>query len=249
MTGEPPTVPTKPGWELLEQYKAPEDMPRWEGDRQAFLLGFRGRHAGGTVVLLGTGPSIGSLELQRLDRYVTIGANGIGHVYQPTYYLICDPFIYGLHKDVFLGSSSTRILSSFTAGECDVWMYYRREDAIGLDRDVIYHAENTGFVMLSMAYVMGASRIAIAGYDGYDPSRQAGGFHCYPEQDVEAQRVRYEWQGRNGVEKAMLMRRGFEHARRRAEADGVEIVLLTPSWFIGDLFPLVSLDELHPQRR
>jgi hypothetical protein len=242
--GEPPTAPTKPGWELLQRYKAAEDPARWEADRQAFLRRFRGRHAGDTLVLLGTGPSISTLELECLHHFTTIGANGIGHVYHPTYYLICDPFIYGLHQEVFLGSPSTRILTSFTAGECDVWLYYRREDAIGLDREVIYHAENTGYVMLSMAYVMGATRIAIAGYDGYDLSRPGDRFHCYPEEDVEVQRVRYEWQGDNGAEKTALMRRGFEYARHRAESDGVEIVLLTSSWFLGDLFPMASLPEL-----
>jgi hypothetical protein len=244
-----PSAASKPGRDLLEKYKAPEDPVRWEANRQAFLRRFRGGHAGDTLVLLGTGPSIGTLELGNLDRFVTIGANGIGHVYQPTYYLICDPFIYGLHREVFLASRSTRILTSFTAGECDVWLYYRREDAIGLDREVIYHAESTGYVMLSMAYVMGATRIALAGYDGYDLSRPGDRYHCYPEQDVEVQRVRYEWQGTNGAEKTALMRRSFEHARHRAEADGVEILLLTPSWFLGDLFPLASLPELGPGRR
>ena len=235
----------KPGQDLLDEYLAPVDPVSWEADRVAFLQWARDRHAGETVVLLATGPSLRSLDLAALRQsgVPVIGANGIGRIYDPTYYVICDPFIYGLHREVFDGSRGTRTLSSFTLGECDVRLYYNREDAIGFSRNRVHHAENTGFVMLSIAAVMGASRILLAGFDGYVPG--AASSHCYEEHRVEAERVDYEWSGERGRAKGRLMRRAFELAQRQAPHLEIRIELLTPSAMLGDLFPLVDLHILR----
>lgn len=235
----------KPGQTLLEQFLAPVDDLGWEADRASFLEWARMRHTGETVVILGTGPSLRLVDLDALGRsgLPVIGANGIGRTHDPIYYVICDPFIYGLHRDVFDASRGTRILSSFTVGECDVRLYYDREDALGFSRDRVYHAENTGFVKLSIACVMGAARVVLAGFDGYVVG--ASSSHCYDEHHLEMQRVDYEWTGERGRVKGRLMRSAFEHARRQAPRLGVRIELLTPSAMLGDLFPVVDLDLLR----
>lgn len=236
----------KPGQAILDKYLSPADVRQWEADRVSFLAFAGRRHVGETVVLLGTGPSLRSVDLEAFGRcgFPTIGANGIGHVHDPTYYVICDPFIYGLHRDVFIGSRGIRILSSFTLGECDVRLYYNREDAVGFSRDRVYHAENTGFVMLSIACVMGAARILLAGYDGYQSGH--AGSHCYEEHDLETERVRHEWSGERGQEKWRLMRSAFEFAKRESTDLGIQIELLTPSVMFGDLFPVANPNTLEP---
>lgn len=209
-----------------------------DSDREGYLRCTSGRHAGETIVCLGTGPSLLGLPLGLLGGTTTIGCNGIGHTYQPNYYIIADPFIYGLHRDIFLSCPGTRILSSFTDGECDLRLYYRREDLVGLTRDKIYSADSTGYLCLSTAAVMGAKRILLAGYDGYAPSAR---YHCYREQSVEVDRVHFEWAP--GNQKEALLRSAFRHAAAVAPTIGIEICLITPSRFLGDLFPYV-----HPER-
>jgi hypothetical protein len=232
--------PRKPGKDLLDQYlrqTTPEEMNR---DRLAFIEAVRDRHKDQTAVLLGTGPSLRSIDLDPLRRFTVLGCNGIGRIFQPDYYVICDPFVYALHKDVFLACPGTRILSTFTSGECDLRLYYRRENLVGLARDEVFSADSTGYILLSIAYVMGVSRIILAGYDGYPSGRSS--HHCYVETPVEHERARWEWE--SGESKTALMRSGFQAAATVAERSGCDIRLLTPSFLIGDLFKPISQSEL-----
>lgn len=231
-----PEDPDKPGLDILERFLRPLTQAEMDRDRLAFLDAIGGKHAGETLVCLGTGPSISTLPRTAIERFTTIGCNGIGQVIQPDYYVIADPFIYGLHEDVFLACPGTRILSSFTRGTCDLRLYYRREDMVGLSRNCVYSADSTGYIILSIACVMGADRVLLAGYDGY-PSGAAT-YHCYDEPDVEIERVRYEWDRLEGKEDELRV--GYEHAARVAPSLGLSIELLTPSTLLGDLFPLIE---------
>ncbi len=237
---QPVEPPDKPGLDILLRHLRPIEQEEMDRDREAYLAAMRDRHLGQTVVCLGTGPTLGSLDLDALRRFPTLGCNGIGHVFQPDYYVIADPFIYGLHEEVFLACPGLRILSSFTHGRFDLRLYYRREDLIGLSRDRIYSADNTGYLLLSTACVMGARRVILAGYDGYPP--WAARHHAYEELEVERERVAWEW--RPGTDKEALMREGYTFAAREAPKLGLEIRLLTPSHLLGDLFPRIELDEL-----
>lgn len=230
----------QPGADLLAGHLRPMTPAEMDSDLKSFADFCRGRHEGETVVVLGTGDSLRRLDQAQLRRFTTIGCNGIGRVFQPDYYLILDPFVYALHKDVFLACPNTRILSTFTSGECDQRIYYRYENLIGLSPDEIYSADNTGFVQLSMAYMMGARRVVVAGYDGYPPG--AASFHCYDEPEVEAARVRHEWHDHDeaGDAKRALMREAFAYARRRFAEEGRELYLLTDSYLLGDLLEKIS---------
>jgi hypothetical protein len=242
MTWPPPDDPAKPGLDILNNYLRQLTQAEMDHDREAFVRAVAGRHQGETLVCLGTGPSIANvpLDLLVLAGATTLGCNGIGRVYQPDYYLIADPFIYGLHRDVFLSCPGTRILSSFTYGDCDLRLYYRREDLVGLTRDRVYSADSAGFLLVSIACIMGASRILLAGHDGYAPG--ATRYHCYDEADVEFQRVHYEWQPGNSKED--LLRRAYTHAAKVAPDLGLDILLITPSTFLGDLFDYVALESV-----
>lgn len=235
MTTDPPD---KPGLEILQRYLRP--LEEAEDDRLQYLETMRDRHLGQTVVCLGTGPSLSTVPLEALRRHPTLGCNGIGRVFQPDYYVIADPFIYGLHHEVFLACPGLRILSSFTHGTCDLRLYYRREDVHGLSRDRVYSADNTGYILVSTAAVMGASRIVLVGYDGYPPGQER--YHAYDEQAVEHERVRWEW--REGSDKHEIMRKGYECAAALAPSLGIDIRLLTPSYLLDDLFERMDLEQL-----
>jgi hypothetical protein len=239
MTGAPPEDPRKPGLDLLNRYLRPLTQEQMDRDREAFLVAVADRHRCETLVCLGTGPSMATFPFPLLSGVTTLGCNGIGRIHQPDYYVIADPFVYGLHQDVFLACPGTRILSSFTKGDCDLRLYYRREDLVGLARDRVYSADSTGYIILSIACVMGAERILLAGYDGYTPDARS--FHGYAESGVEIERARYEWEPGNA--KQDLLRRAFAHAAQAASALGLEISLITPSPFLGDLFPYLEPPE------
>lgn len=230
----------KPGLDLLNAYLRPYTQDEIDRDRKDFVDAIRNRHRGETLFCLGTGPSLATVDHDLLRHHVTLGCNGIGHVYQPDYYVIGDPFIYGLHKDVFHACLGTRILSTFTRGTCDLRIYWKYENMVGLKRDEIFSADSTGFILLSMAYVMGASRIVLVGYDGYPPGR--GRYHAYDEHAVEVDRVRYEWRE---DAKERLMREAFAYAASAAPQDGCDIRLLTPSHLLGDLFDRIAPEDLR----
>jgi hypothetical protein len=231
----------KPGTEILERYRRYIPPEETERERQEFVDWARDRHAGETLVLLGTGPSIRSLELSQLRRFTTLGCNGIGRIFQPDYYIVLDPFIYGLHQRIFRACRGTRILSSFTQGECDVRIYYRYENLVGLAKDDIYSADNSGYVQVSVAYIMGAQRIVLAGYDGYKPDGSSS--HGYDDAPVERDRVHYEWRGKAGQVKAELIREAFACASQVMRQEGRELYLLTDSVLIGDLVPRISWED------
>ena len=233
----------KPGADILDEFHRHVSQEEMDRDGENFVKVIQDKHAGETIIVLGTGPTLNDLDLSRFDRFTTLGCNGIGNLYHPDYYVILDPFIYGLHKDVFLSSPHTRILSSFTKGDFDLRIYYQYENLVGLSKNEIFSADNTGFVLVSMAYIMGAKRIVLAGFDGYPPGSQQ--FHAYEEQPVEFDRAQYEWQDESGKAKGSLIQEAFEFARSKLIEEGREIRLLTPSYYLGDIIEPIGLQELE----
>src|SRR5262245_59019561 len=53
------------------------------------LAGFRDRHRGQTIVVCGCGPSLNDLEAP--ERFITIGVNDVGRLFDPTYLVVVDP--------------------------------------------------------------------------------------------------------------------------------------------------------------
>jgi len=233
----------KPGSDILEKYLRPLTSEEMERDRRAFIDWARDRHRGETLILLGTGPSLRSLDLAALRRFITIGCNGIGHTFQPDYYLIIDPFVYGTHQAIFDACPGTRILSSFTAGECDVRLYYTYENLVGLDPDDVYSADNSGYVQLSIAYIMGAANLVLAGYDGY-PNQNRSASHAYEDTREERDRVQYEWSGEAGRAKGELIREAFTYAVAKCAVENRGLYRLTPSRLLGDIIPPISWRDL-----
>jgi hypothetical protein len=237
----------KPGADILEKYLRRLTLEEMERDRRAFVDWARDRHRGETVVLLGTGPTLRTLDLGALRGFTTLGCNGIGHTFQPDYYVIIDPSVYGVHQALFDACPGTRILSSFTAGECDIRLYYVYENLVGLEPDDVYSADNSGYVQLSIAYIMGAANMVLAGYDGY-PIQQRTESHSYEETQEEKDRVQYEWNGEAGRAKHDLIREAFAYAAAKCAAEGRGLYRLTPSYLLGDLIAPISWEDLMRMR-
>lgn len=232
----------KPGTNILNQYLKNVSDSEMEKDMKAYIDFCKNRHKDETIVLLATGSSIKTLDLEFIkDNFTTIGCNGIGQVFDPNYYIICDPYTYGLHNEVFLKSKGVRILSSFTEGDCDKRIYYKYENLIGLEDDEIYSADNTGFVMLSTAFVMGAKRFILAGFDGKFNNKDS---HCYTEKETERERFLHEWDDIKGSAQTRLLVEGFKHAVDKIKSQNKEIFLLTESAYLNNIISPISWDDL-----
>lgn len=228
----------RPGEEILNEYLNILSQDEKDFFEQQFVEFAKNRHTNSRILVMGTGPSIKEIPTTILDQNITIGCNGIGKLYSPTYYVICDPFIYGIHKDVFLRSHSYKILSAFTKGECDRFVYYKEKNLIGLSKNELFSGSNTGFFMLSIAYLMGATEIYLLGFDGYSQSK---GFHCYNDEGIEHERVEYEWNNTNP--EINLFIDAMKFAVNKMETDHKTLKLVGDSTYLGDIVPKISISS------
>ena len=67
-----------------------EAVPRAaDGPRLRTLADWRGRHRGETIVVCGCGRSLS--ELPEPQRWITIGVNDVGRLFDPTYLVVLNP--------------------------------------------------------------------------------------------------------------------------------------------------------------
>lgn len=229
----------RPGRKILEKYLKPLTSEVMVHDERVFIETFSNRYQGGTILVLATGPSLKDVPYDILSSNITIGCNGIGEYFYPDYYIICDPFVYGLHKEIFEKSPKCKILSSFTRGNCDIPIYYKYENLIGLSKDEVFSGDNTGYIMLSVAYIMGAKNIYLIGFDGYSSDKN---FHFYEEAQVEKERVEFEWNNTKSQE-IQLFREAMNFARKKMESEQCVLKLVGDSSYLGDILPKISLEE------
>lgn len=160
---------------------------------------------------------------------VKLGANGIGYLLQPDYYCIVDPRAYALFRDVFDRASAVRLLASWLpVAPCDYVIPLARHRESGFDRGVFYHGRNVGYVLLQLAYFLGASEIHLIGIDGYSPAR-ANYFQRFPQ--WYADRSAALWTQRF----AELTTSCFAAAAAALNAEGIEIINHSPASFLRTL--------------
>ena len=229
----------RPGEEILKENLKELTQEEKNFYEHQFVQFAKMRHTGSRVFIMGTGPSVLDIPKTVLDQNITIGCNGIGNLYHPSYYVICDPFVYGIHKEVFSQSSSFKILSAFTKGECDSFVYYKEQNIIGLSSDELYSGSNTGFFMLSIAYLMGATEIYLLGFDGYNSSNNK--FHCYNDEGVERERVEYEWNNSNP--EILVFQDAMRFAVKKMQEDKKRLILVGDSTYLGDIVPKISISD------
>lgn len=132
----------------------------------------RDRHSGETIVVCGCGPSL--LELECPDRFITIGVNDVGRLFDPTYLVVLNPrqqfktdrFRYveqsnarALFTQLDLGRVKPPVVK-FRLGQ-----YGGTESATG---DTLHYTQNSPYVAVCLAAHMGAKRIGLIGVDFTD---------------------------------------------------------------------------------
>jgi GT2 family glycosyltransferase len=115
-----------------------EEAPRTTFDSLA-MAGFRGRHRGERVVIIGNGPSLNELDLTRLKSENTIAVNAIFYAeskmgFDPTYYVV---------EDTAVMRDNLEAVVAYQAGHKFFPSIYR--DMVGEHDDVTYFMMNRGF--------------------------------------------------------------------------------------------------------
>lgn len=135
----------------------------------ATLAGFRGRHRGETIVVCGCGRSLNDLEAP--GRFITIGVNDVGRLFDPTYLVVVDPPS-SFKGDRFRHVAESRAQAVFTP--CDLNIAHPnivrfalgRQGGIDFDRDhALDYTSNSPYVAVLIAIRMGAARVALSGVD------------------------------------------------------------------------------------
>lgn len=126
------------------------------------------------------------------------------------------------------------------------WIAEKNEPGLSDDPSVIHHGHGSGFSMLNLAYLMGASRIVLIGYDlKYAPdyngeSREIGSAprHYFGEYPKELQHWPYR-QVRQGVHIELLSLYGAV-----AKQGLVEIINCSPDSALK-CFPIMPISDVH----
>ena len=136
------------------------------------LKGFRNYHADDTIVVCGCGSSL--TQLVAPHRFVTIGVNDVGRLFQPDYLVVLNP------KHQFSGdryryveeSRATAVFSQMglrlpSAPVIPVRLG-RRGGVDNIDPDVLHYTRNSPYLATCLAMHMGARRIGLIGVDFTD---------------------------------------------------------------------------------
>lgn len=138
----------------------------------AQLADFRDRHRGEAIVVCGCGESLKSLDSP--ERFVSIGVNDVGRMFQPTYLVVVNPpgqFAAGRFRYV----EQSRAQALFT--QLDLPVPHPRVVRVALgtrggtdfsDPNVLHYTSNSPYLAVCLAAHMGAKRIGLIGVDFTD---------------------------------------------------------------------------------
>ena len=133
------------------------------------LADYRGRHAGGTIVVCGCGRSL--LDLPEPRRFTTIGVNDVGRLFDPTYLVVVNPRSQ-FRGDRFRHVESSRAQALFTQLELGhvkpAVVRVRLGRYAGTDvsaAEALHYTQNSPYVAVCLAAYMGATRIGLIGVD------------------------------------------------------------------------------------
>lgn len=136
------------------------------------LSAYRGRHAGETVVVCGCGSSL--VTLSHPQRFVTIGVNDVGRLFQPDYLVVVNPR-QQFQAERFRHVEESRARALFTQLDLGVrhpnivrFQLGRRAGTDFSNPNVLHYTNNSPYVALCLALHMGARRIGLIGVDFTD---------------------------------------------------------------------------------
>jgi GT2 family glycosyltransferase/SAM-dependent methyltransferase len=136
------------------------------------LADFRDLHAGASVVVCGCGESLNTLA--RPGRFVTVGVNDVGRLFEPDYLVVVNPR-HQFAGDRFSHVERSRARYVFTQLDLGLArgrvVRFRLGSYGGTDSanpDVLHYTQNSPYVALCLAAHMGARRVGVIGVDFTD---------------------------------------------------------------------------------
>src|SRR5215831_15667120 len=156
---------SQPGQSYPRLSSEPRDLPR-------DLNGFRGYHAGESIVVCGCGSSL--RQLVAPERFITIGVNDVGRLFQPDYLVVLNP------RQQFRGdrfrfveeSGARAIFTQLDLGIRHPHIVRFRLGKFGgvdfTDPNSLHYTRNSPYLAVCLAAHMGAKRIGLIGVDFTD---------------------------------------------------------------------------------
>lgn len=191
-----------------------------------------GRYAGGTIYVVGTGPSLRCLDLTFLKGQTTLGLNQAWKHFSPTFSITVHPELVlqyeatKKHEDVSPTSWIVKRKTPMEGLSLDDKRYhvfntsYDIASVVTRPADTLYLGEGAQTCALDLAARMGARFVVLVGCDG---GSLGGDFHAHD------QHVR--WLGMRPDDQYALYRRTTAAVRKRLRPLGVAVMTLSP--FIG----------------
>ena len=136
------------------------------------LIAFQNRHRGESIVVCGCGESLN--DLAQPERFITIGVNDVGRLFQPRYLVVVNP------PDQFTGDRFRYVESSraeYLFTQLDLGIAHPNVVRFRLgsfggtdfsDQNVLHYTNNSPYIALHLAILMGARRVGLIGVDFTD---------------------------------------------------------------------------------
>jgi hypothetical protein len=136
------------------------------------LASYADIHSGETILVCGCGESL--LDLQNPNRFITIGVNDVGRLFQPDYLVVVNsPQQFSNGRFEFVANSRARTI--FTQLDLGIThpnvVKFKLGTFCGIDfsnPDVLHYTHNSPYVAVCLAHFMGAKRIGLIGVDFTD---------------------------------------------------------------------------------
>lgn len=206
---------------------------------------------GQTIACIATGPSLTlqQVEIARAKGFVLFGCNRVWEIVPDLSVLYgCNEKFWAHYWDDDLASyPAEKWTTNRIAARKFGLNVIAERDARGLSNDPgrIHHGHGSGYSMLNLAYLMGASRIVLLGYDlryapDYDGSEKKAGstprhyFGEYPSDLLHWPKMSLK----EGVHVGLI-----EYYRSVSKQSVVEIINCTPGSAL-DCFPRMDIDAL-----
>ena len=130
---------------------------------------FRDYHKGETIIVCGCGESLN--ELTDPGRFITIGVNDVGRLFDPTYLVVLNPK-HQFKNDRFRYVESSRARAVFSQLRLGInhpnFVQFKLGQRGGTEitiQNVLPYTQNSPYVAVCLAAFMGASKIGLLGVD------------------------------------------------------------------------------------
>lgn len=136
------------------------------------LRAYQGRHIGDTILVCGCGASLSGITAP--ERFVTIGVNDVGRLFDPDYLVVLNSR-YQFSGDRFRYVENSRAQAIFSQLDLGISHPHKVRFQLGdrggtsfSDPDSLPHTRNSPYLALCLAAYMGARRIGLIGVDFTD---------------------------------------------------------------------------------